>query len=419
VVVFPSVLVCAGDPVGGVLTQDQAVQLALSGNPDLRVSRERLVGIRERVRQAREYPATAIEFDFDQQVEFLHSREQYIGFTQELEFPTRVGLRVDAAEEDVRASEAEQRLSRWETALTAKAFYQDLALAQALVELSRENLAIAEQLAAMAGGKFELGIVGKLEVLRAGVERARAATDLSRLEKQEYVSRMRLNHLLGRDPEQALQTTQLARGQLDHLELEGLVRLALEHRLELKVLGRRLAGAEFQESLARSAYCPDLSFSIYRHRIDEEPNSWDIALGISVPILGLGAIAGQVAEARAEKTALGAEDDAARARIGLEVRTAYEALEELTRQVVRYRDSILAPAEEAFVLATASYAEGEIESLELLDSQRTLQTVRQELAGSVFEHNLALIDLEQAVGVDLGWEMPRQPNPTHSSGEDK
>ena len=91
----------------------------------------------------------------------------------------------------------------------------------------------------------------------------------------------------------------------------------------------------------------------------------------------------------------------------------------MARQVVRYRDSILAPAEEAFALATASYAEGEIESLELLDSQRTLQTVRQELAGSVFDHNLALIDLEQAVGADLGWEMPQQPISTHSPGEDK
>lgn len=269
-IVLPRAPVTAVEPAAGLLTQEEAVRLALEGNPDLLVSTARMAGIRERVRQAREFPATAIEFDFDQQIDFLHSEEQYIGFTQELEFPTRMGLRVNAAEEDVRASQAEHRLAGWETALAAKLLYQDLALAQELVALSRENLTIAERLAEMADGKYELGTVGKLEVLRAGVEAATAANDLSRLEKQEQASRMHLNHLLGRTPIQPLETTPLARGQLAHQEVE-----------------------------------------------------------------------------------------------------------ELNRQVDRYRDSILAPAEEAFTLASASYSEGEIESLELLDSRRTLQAVRQ------------------------------------------
>ncbi len=405
------------DDSSGVMTQEEAVQMALENNPDLRVSTERMVGIRERVRQAREFPATAIEFDFDQQVEFLQSQEQYIGFTQEFEFPTRMGLRVDAAEENVRASEAEHRLTGWETALAAKALYQNLALTQELVAINLENLVIAERLAEMAEGKYELGIVGKLEVLRAGVEAANAANDLSRMVKQEQEARMRLNHILGRSPEQPLQTTPLNQGRLEGADLERMMALALEQRLELKAAESRLAASEFQISLARSSYYPDLSFSFYRHRIDEEPNSWDIALGFSVPIFGLPAIAGQLAEAKAEKTALGAEADAARARIELEVRTAHRALEELAGQLSRYRDSILSSAEEAFSLATESYREGEIESLEMLYTQRTLQIVRQEFAESVFSYNLALIDLEQAVGSELGWEMPVDPLNGPAAGE--
>ena len=406
----------AQDAVPGLLTQQQAVDLALAGNPELRISTERMVGVRERVRQAREFPNTSLEADFDQQVDFLDSREQYFGFTQEFEFPTRMGLRVDAAKEDVRAAEAEHRLTAWETALAAKTLYQDLTLAQGLVALGRENLALAERLSSMAREKYELGAVSKLEVLRAGVETASTANELSRLEKEELASRMRLNYLLGRAPEEPLHTVPLAPGQTELDHPDRLVDAALEQRLELKTISGRLAAAEFQEKLARSAYAPDLSFSFYRHRVDEEPNSWDIALGISVPIFGLGAIAGQVAEARAEKAAIDAEGAAARARVELEVRSAHRAMEELAAQLGRYREAILAPAEEAFRLASASYAEGEIESLELLDAQRTLQDVRQAFAESVYEHNLALIDLEQAVGTDLGWEMPAAAAGAHAPG---
>ena len=92
-------------------------------------------------------------------------------------------------------------------------------------------------------------------------------------------------------------------------------------------------------------------------------------------------------------------------------------MEELAAQLGRYREAILAPAEEAFQLASASYAEGEIESLELLDSRRTLQDVKQDFAASVYEHNLALIDLEQAVGTDLGWVMPAAPADALAPGE--
>jgi outer membrane protein TolC len=409
----------ADDPPAGLMTQEETVRLALEGNLDLRASTERMAGIRQRIRQAREFPATSIEFDFDQQVDLFDSGEQYVGFTQEIEFPTRIGLRVDAAREDVRGAEAEHRLAGWETALAAKLLYQELALARKLVALSRENMAIAQRLEEMAGEKYELGIVGKLEVMRAGVEAATAANDLSRMEKLELAARMRLNHLLGRAPEDSLATTPLTRGRLEASNLQSLIALALEQRLELKVLDSQLAAAGFQESLARSAYYPDLSFSFYRHRVDGEPNSWDIALGISVPIFGLGAISGQVAEARAEKTALDAEQAAAHARVELQVLTAHRALEDLGRQVGRYRQSILTPAEEAFSLASASYSEGEIESLELLDSRRTLQEVRQAFAESVFEYNLALIDLEQAVGSELGWEMPAEPSSPLASGEEE
>lgn len=396
----------AGQGAGpDLLTQQQAVELALAGNPELRVSTERMAGIRQRVRQAREFPNTSFEADFDQQVDFLDSREQYIGFTQEFEFPTRMGLRVDAAKEDVRAAEAEHRLTAWETALAAKTLYQDLALAQGLVALGCENLAIAERLSGMAQERYELGEVDKLEVLRAGVETAGTANALSRLEKEEETSRMRLNYLLGRAPAARLRTVPLAPGRLDLAGPGPLVEQALERRLELKAITSRMAAADCQASLARSAYAPDLSLSFYRHRVDEEPNSWDIALGISVPVFGLGAIAGRVAEARAEKIALDAEGAAARSRVALEVRTAHRTMAELAAQLGRYREAILSPAEEVFRLASASYAEGEIESLELLDAQRTLQNVRQAFAETVYEHNLALIDLEQAVGTDLGWEM--------------
>ena len=399
-----------------ILTQDEAIRIALKNNPDLQVLIHRIEAVRTGIKQAREFAATSIDLDFDGQETIFRSGEIYYGFSQEIEFPTRIGLRVKLARQQVATAETEQEQARWEVAVGVKELYQQLALSSELVSIARENLAIAERLHEMATQKYGLGSVGKLDVLRAGVEAATATDDLLALEQEQRALRMGLNYLLGRDPTAGLTTTEFALGKAPDGSLGHLVDTALSKRFELKAIRSRMTEAELMKSLARSEYYPDFAFGFARHQIGGENDSWDITASISIPIFGREAISGRVAEAQAELNGLDAETKAVAAAIELEVREAHQQVVLQQQRVKRFEDVILAQAEEAFRIAQASYREGEIESLELLESQRTLQETRQGFAGAIFQHNLALIRLERAIGSSLGWEANDQPTAENAPG---
>ena len=412
-------LPCAQAQTEEVLTQAEAIRIALENNPDLQVLLHRIEGVRSGIKQAREFPATAIDLDFDGQETIFRSGEIYYGFSQELEFPTRMGLRLKLARQKVTTAENEQDLARWEVTVAVKEFYQHLALSDELVELARENLAIAERLHEMATQKYNLGSVGKLDVLRAGVEAAMARDELLTLEQEMLSLRMGLNYLLGRDPTAELKTTRFSLGGAPNGGVMRLMDAALSNRVEFKAIRSRSTEAELMKSLARSEYYPDFAFGFSRHQIGGETDSWDITASISIPIFGREAISGRVAEAQAELNGLDAEAKAVSASVELEVRDAYRQVVLLQERVKRFEEVILAQAEEAFRIAQASYREGEIESLELLESQRTLQGTRRGFAEAIFQHNLALIRLERAVGSNIGWEAGSQPASRITRGEEK
>lgn len=402
-----------------ILTQQEAIKLALENNPELRISTHELTAVQSRIKQAKEFPATSFDFDFDQQERIFRSGEIYFGFSQELEFPTRPGLRVKLAEREVSAAEADYELIRWETALTVKSVYQQLSLVQNKLIISRENLSISEKLLHMAQEKFDAGSVGKLDVLRASVETATAQNELAAVENEERQLRMQLNYLLGRNPDAPLMTTLLKQWPVKTNSEKELIDTALGHRLELRSIRESLSAASVQHSLARSELMPDFAVSFSRHHLAGEPDNWDIAFGISVPIFGREAISGRMAEAQARQKALSSAMIAAEARIRTDVQAAFGELTKLGERVKRYRDVILAEAQEAFQIAEASYREGEIESLELLESQRTLQEVKQGFAETVFDYNLAIVNLEQATGIELGLENTEGNESTISSGARK
>ena len=69
--------------------------------------------------------------------------------------------------------------------------------------------------------------------------------------------------------------------------------------------------------------------------------------------------------------------------------------------MTKEQEEILVEAQEAYRIAVRSYEEGEIGNLELLEGQRTLMEVNLSYADALFEYNMALAELEKAVGGGL------------------
>jgi len=328
--------------------------------------------------------------------------EASYGISQLIEYPTRRGLRISLAKEETKVSESDYDLIRWELTLAVKTLYQRLALSQLQARIAGENVAILEKLLTLAQRRFEAGSVSKLDVLRARVEAGNAADEKLLFENGERNYRMQLNYLLGREAAAPLVTSPLSKGAAVSESVDYLVNLALSQRIEFRTLRNKQSAAALRQSLARSSYYPDFSAAFYRHQYSGDMDSWKMNFGIVIPIFGRGAIGGRIAEARAEEKAVLTEATAERARVEMEVRNSFKDAAALSERVTLYQEVILASAEEAFRLAEANYHEGEIDNLELLLSQKTLQDVRKRSAETMFAYNLRLIDLEQAVGGESG-----------------
>jgi outer membrane protein TolC len=388
-------------PAENVITQQEAIDLALANNPDLHVSLDQLKAIENRIAQAGEYPSTSFDIELDQTKLVSDFNEAYYGISQLIEYPTRRGLRISLAKEEVKVSESEYDQIRWELTLAVKTVYQRLALSQHQVELSRENVAISEKLLQLAQSRFNAGSVSKLDVVRAQVEAANASDELLMYENEERDYRMQLNYLLGREAAAPVRTTPLVKGIEVKEGADELSELALTKRIEFRSLENRRSAAAVKQTLARSSYYPDFSAGFYRHQLSGDMDSWKINFGIVIPIFGRGAIEGRVAEAKAEEKTVLTEVSARRSLVENEVRSAFKDLTALSERAKLYQEDILAKAEEAFRIAEATYREGEIDNLELLLSQKTLQEVRRRCAEILFAYNMGLINLERAVGSEL------------------
>ena len=88
----------------------------------------------------------------------------------------------------------------------------------------------------------------------------------------------------------------------------------------------------------------------------------------------------------------------ARSHTIAEIKAAYEAFQSARQQVRIFQDELLNQADESRSIALAAYREGATPLLTVLDAERTRAEVRQEFFKTIFDYQIALSDLELAVG---------------------
>ena len=384
-----------------VITQDQAVKIALENNPDVVASLNQLEEAKTSILTAKEFANTSIDFDFDQQLDLFSPDEIYFGISQELEFPTRNRIRESLAKAGISTASLEHLMVQRHSIIAIKNIYQELSYAQSRVQLGKENLEMAASMAQIAREKYDLGSVGKLDVLRAEVEKANAEDDLQGLIREQKVLQIKLNYLLGNPLNTNIATTELKLAGKNSNDDSQLIQMAHKNRIELKILDSRKSEKKLEADLVKSLYYPDFSVGVNRHSVYQEADSWDTTFSVSVPVFGRGNIAGQMAKVKAEEKSLDTLIGITRTQIEAEVISATQELAHISNRLDRIENLIIKTAREALNIAQASYEEGEIGNMELIEMKKTYQEARINLLETILTYNETYINLESAVGANL------------------
>jgi cobalt-zinc-cadmium efflux system outer membrane protein len=149
---------------------------------------------------------------------------------------------------------------------------------------------------------------------------------------------------------------------------------------------------------ARLSNWPDLDFNASAHWLDNESTTWSLTVEVPLPFLFKQRQNAEIAEARANISALLREADHVRNTIRVEVEEACANAQKTSDEIKLYRDRIMPQAQEVYDMFLFSYQEGEIGGIELIEARRTLNESRKSYARALYEYNLALTALEKAIG---------------------
>lgn len=386
------------------MTLDRCISLSLIHNPLWLSSQGDYQASLARVRQAKALPQPSLEYDSDLQPSLLNYRgsgESYLGVGQTLEFPGKRSLRGRIATLESAEVLADRDLLKLDLVFqVTEAFYAVL-VAEERAKYDRQNLELARDFREKAEVKYAAGDIAKMEVVRAGVEAARAATAVTLAENEVLLAKARLNYLLGRGKLEPLDV----RGELKRpaaaIETTRLRERARIARPEMKKMATLVRKEGLKKTEAAFEYLPDFDLSLSRHRIEGEKTTWDFTVSFPIPLFFWQPLRGRVAESEANLISLRGQSAHLANTIGLEVESAVLAARAAEDQIALFETEILAQAEEAYDLFLFSFQEGEIAGIELIEARRTLLETRRAYADALYNYQVALAALEKAVGEPL------------------
>jgi outer membrane protein TolC len=391
----------AQEHVTGALSLDDCVRLALERHPLIHSYRQRHEAALARIKQATSYPYPSVSFNSDLQpflLDFVNSKESYLGVNQTLELPRKRTERGKIAEQEASEIETDVSLVRLEVVFQVRnAFYQ-LLLSTEQLEYAKRDQELADDYLQKAELKFSAGDVSRVEAVRAKVESLKAANAVRIASKEADLAKARLNYQLAQEKNRPLQVVGRLEAPLADLNLERLQEEALAMRPELKRLQFSVQKELHKQQNAHLSNWPDLDFNASVHYLENEPTTWSFTVAVPLPFLFKQRQNAEIAEAQANIGALQREADQARNTIRVEVEEAYTNAQKARDEIELYQDRIMPQAQEVYDMFLFSYQEGEIGGIELIEARRTLNESRKSYANALFEYNLALTALEKAIG---------------------
>jgi len=320
--------------------------------------------------------------------------------TVPLEISGKRQRRLDVANATLAVTEAETaRITADVRADVRRAYYQAVASLRR-VTIAQELETIAARARDAAQDRFQTGAAPRLEALQAGLVLAQAQNDVTAARGEVAAARAELNALLAYplDSSPAL---------ADPLEAGPLPTAAaataqtLGGNAELDVLQKRIDEERARVALAKALRRPDPSVTgtLTYDAPGEFTFGWRAAAAVALPIFTTGRPEIAVAEATLIRAT--ADRDARIAQIGGAVTAALARATAARQTVERYQAQILPASLEVEQMADESYRAGQTGLPAYLQTLQAARDVRQRALQAGLDYQLALADLERAMGSAL------------------
>jgi len=323
--------------------------------------------------------------------------------------------RARSADASVRAAEADARQARQQLALDASRAFFRTALAQVSVSAARDLTAWLDSVVAYNRHRVEEGVTAESDLIRAELERDRAATNATLQEADLARARAELAAFLdrgtisGADIVVAIDDAPLALPPRDETPSQ---------RPDVVAARERLAAAGAGVTAERAMIVRELGATFGAKRT---AGTTSMVAGMSLPLPIFRSNRGEVARANGERDAAALELAARERTASAEVVGAYEAARLLTERATLLaqgtdgRPPLLARADEGRRIALGAYREGAVSLLHVIDAARAWSEARVTFYQALYAQHESVAALLAARGDDLLAELPQLAGGAHAN----
>jgi cobalt-zinc-cadmium efflux system outer membrane protein len=305
---------------------------------------------------------------------------------------------------DAQASQAnEQVAASWsELATRIKQTYAMHYYATISEQLAQQTLDLLDNLEQIAQTRYANGLGQQQDVIRVQVEKTILRSELISLENEGHHTHARLNALLSRpvnaplaDPAQlrALPTA----AKLDEATL--LERLRIQNP-QLRIADANIHSSEKSRDLAYVNRYPAFTLGVAPNQYGSTIKSWDLMVELNIP-LQQSSRRSQEREAEAQLSASNLRKEALLNQTESDLSESLSALEAARHTESLITTQLLPQAELTYQSALASYETGKVDFAMLIDAQKQILKVRQQLLQAQTDMQLRLSEIEKLLGEEL------------------
>jgi outer membrane protein len=408
------------------LSLGRAIEVAVEYNPQVEVSRQGMKAAAGQLTQAisrfmprigvsarRVTPVDLPDFSFQSRDS---AWETEFSLTQPLYTGGAIPRGVRAAKSYRRGSEGAYRRTRQEVAFAVRQIYYGVLTAEESVKVAQEVLGSAREHLRVAGLRYDAGVAPQFDVLAAEARVARVEQGLISAVAGRDIAWANLSTVLGVPIPAGTQLTTPRPVTVGDADPEDLRQEALANRPDLLTAEAGSAVARALLDIARAGGKPTiaagLSYTLREPTVISgdifgspgedlvvSQNSGYITLVANYSLFDAGQVEGEIRTGEAELKQAEKGVEGLEQRIELEVRSTYVLVSAAKAQVAAAGKEV-AQAQEAHRIASLRYDQGVGTSVEILDAEANLEGAKTRLNEAIYGLNLAIAQLDLAVGRD-------------------
>jgi outer membrane protein TolC len=334
----------------------------------------------------------------------LEAMERVYAFEQMIPFPGKNSTRRNAAESAAAMAEANYQAAEQNLILLVKKQFIMIYTAQRRLEVNAENQQLARQMIAAVQVKYAVGQSGQADVLRLETELSLLENQTAQLTQDLHRATAMLNTLCNQPLSRALiRLPEIILSPFTPFS-EELQQIAVSRRRELAAMNSEVEMNRAEWLMARQERYPDwMTAGLYRERGDGRPDSWEIMLGLTLPIAPWynKKLHSRIEAGRYRLEQSQVEWQSMESMIRFEVHQSWLEVKTSRERVDRFRQSILPNAQQSMEVLLSAYQTGQADFTTLLDSFRMLQMYKDDYYMEIEKYLSRRFELERAVGQEF------------------